>query len=105
MGGGASTLTLPTLSGKKLTFTPVSYKTHQPKHRKPFYCFLDIEIRDKTFGDSVKKEQGRGGARRARVVVKLHGDRAPKTCENFRGLCTGTPPLPHFPAPRRAVKQ
>merc|ERR1712199_70952 len=37
-------------------------------------CFLDIEI---------------GGKAAGKVVVELRADVVPKTCENFRALCTG----------------
>ena len=91
MGGGASTLTLKTISGEKLTFSPVPYKAHKPKHTVPFFCYLDVKILDAKFAKQVKKEPG--GAVKQRIVIQLHADRAPKTCENFRGLCTGTQAL------------
>ena len=37
-------------------------------------CFLDVEVDDKPIG---------------RIVLELRTDVAPKTCENFRVLCTG----------------
>jgi len=37
-------------------------------------CFFDIEI---------------GGAAAGRIIMELRADIVPKTCENFRALCTG----------------
>jgi hypothetical protein len=37
-------------------------------------CYFDVEI---------------GGVQAGRVVFELYSDRCPKTCENFRQLCTG----------------
>ena len=43
------------------------------KHRDKFKCFFDIEI---------------GGEPAGKIVMELRGDVVPKTCENFRALCT-----------------
>ena len=67
MGGGASTVSLPTVSGEKLTFQPVPYKTHEPKHRAAFHCFLDVEIMDATFAGRVETEPGGAAKQRTRT--------------------------------------
>lgn len=38
------------------------------------HVFLDVDI---------------GGVAAGRVVIQLRTDKTPKTCENFRALCTG----------------
>lgn len=43
------------------------------------HVFLDVEI---------------GGVPAGRVVVELRSDVAPRTCENFRALCTGRIEVP-----------
>ena len=65
----------PPLAGKTLNFDIelMSIERIEVKHRDTFKCFFDIEIGGEAAG------QDRDGAR---------GDVVPKTCENFRALCT-----------------
>ena len=44
------------------------------KHNDRFKCFFEIDLDGEPSG---------------RIVMELRGDVAPKTCENFRALCTG----------------
>ena len=53
-----------------------AYRRIKCKFQRRFQCFLDF---------SIDNERGRI----RRVVVELRGDVVPKTCENFRRLCTG----------------
>ena len=53
-----------------------AYRRIKCKYRTKFKCFLDFEIANKK-------------GRIRRVVLELRGDVVPKTCENFRRLCTG----------------
>lgn len=61
MGGGGS---------KKASATP----SGSAKHSSKFHCFFDITL---------------DGAAAGRIIFEMRGDVTPKTCENFRGLCTG----------------
>ena len=46
----------------------------RPKYTNPFKVFMDIEISGQHVG---------------KIIFKLFADVCPKTCENFRQLCTG----------------
>merc|ERR1712022_98535 len=48
--------------------------THTPAPTMPVKVFFDMTI---------------GGADAGRIVMQLRDDVVPKTCENFRALCTG----------------
>ena len=63
------------LAGKTLNFDIelMSLERIEVKHNDKFKCFFDIEI---------------GGEPAGKIVMELRGDVVPKTCENFRALCT-----------------
>ena len=63
------------LAGKTLNFDieVMDIERIEVKHRDKFKCFFDIEI---------------GGEPAGKIVMELRGDVVPKTCENFRALCT-----------------
>ena len=63
------------LAGKTLNFDieVMSIDRVEVKHRDKFKCFFDVEI---------------GGEAAGKIVMELRGDVVPKTCENFRALCT-----------------
>jgi peptidyl-prolyl isomerase F (cyclophilin D) len=42
--------------------------------------YFDISIENATFF---------GGTYHGRIIIELFNDKCPKTCENFRALCTG----------------
>lgn len=46
----------------------------ESKKAEPVRCFFDISL---------------GGLQSGRMVFELFNDVVPKTCENFRSLCTG----------------
>ena len=64
------------LAGKELTFDIelMSIERIEVKHNDAFKVYFDIEAD----GDSL-----------GRITMELRGDVVPKTCENFRALCTG----------------
>lgn len=49
-------------------------EAEEPKKVERSRCFFDIAL---------------GGLQSGRIVFELFSDVAPKTCENFRALCTG----------------
>ena len=63
------------LAGKSLNFDieVMAIDRIDVKHKDKFKCFFDIEI---------------GGEAAGKIVMELRGDVVPKTCENFRALCT-----------------
>ena len=63
------------LAGKTLNFDIelMSLERIEVKHNDKFKCFFEIEI---------------GGEAAGKIVMELRGDVVPKTCENFRALCT-----------------
>lgn len=64
------------MAGKTLNFDMelTSLERIEVKYREPFNVFFDLSIDGNLAG---------------RVSMELRGDVVPKTCENFRALCTG----------------
>jgi len=64
------------LAGQTLKFEVelMDLQRTEVKHNDKFKCFFEIDLDDEPSG---------------RIVMELRGDVAPKTCENFRALCTG----------------
>jgi peptidyl-prolyl isomerase F (cyclophilin D) len=64
------------LAGEALTFEVelMSLKRVSIKHKDKFKVFFDLEADGEALG---------------RVTMELRGDVTPRTCENFRALCTG----------------
>jgi len=64
------------LAGETLSFEVelMSLSRVDVKHKDKFKCFMDITLDGEPTG---------------KIVVELRGDVVPKTCENFRALCTG----------------
>ncbi len=64
------------LAGQTLKFEVelMEIQRVEVKHNDRFKCFFEIDIDGEPSG---------------RIVMELRGDVAPKTCENFRALCTG----------------
>ena len=63
------------LAGQTLKFEVelMDLQRTEVKHNDKFKCFFEIDLDDEPSG---------------RIVMELRGDVAPKTCENFRALCT-----------------
>ena len=51
-----------------------AWTDHPVKHHQKFTCFFTVVLNNRTLG---------------RVTFELRGDVCPKTCANFRALCTG----------------
>ena len=64
------------LAGQTLKFEVelMDLQRTEVKHNDKFKCFFEIDLDGEPSG---------------RIVMELRGDVAPKTCENFRALCTG----------------
>ena len=64
------------LAGQTLKFEVelMEIQRVEVKHNDRFKCFFEIDLDGEPSG---------------RIVMELRGDVAPKTCENFRALCTG----------------
>merc|ERR1712100_756386 len=64
------------LAGQTLKFEVelMEIQRVEVKHNDRFKCFFEIDL---------------DGGPSGRIVMELRGDVAPKTCENFRALCTG----------------
>merc|ERR1719478_655082 len=64
------------LAGQTLKFEVelMEIQRVEVKHNDRFKCFFEIDLNGEPSG---------------RIVMELRGDVAPKTCENFRALCTG----------------
>ena len=64
------------LAGKTLIFDVelMDVTRIDVKHRDKFKCYFEIDI---------------DGQPKGTIVIELRGDVVPKTCENFRQLCTG----------------
>ena len=64
------------LAGQALKFEVelMEIQRVEVKHNDRFKCFFEIDLDGEPSG---------------RIVMELRGDVAPKTCENFRALCTG----------------